>query len=134
DDLTNHGGGVWGLDRCWGGRDRRDALPGAPPRGFTPCLDRPRGLLRFYPGPAGRAPDRRGAAHDSLAAECVLDLAAARERRGAAFVSRYGASTAVAGLRHGAPGCRCTMWRAADRVPGRARRGRAPHPAPARHG
>ena len=54
------------------------ALPGPPARGRAARHDRPGGLRRFYPGPAGRAPDRRGRAHHPLAAECVLALAAAR--------------------------------------------------------
>ena len=61
--------------------------------------DRPGGVLRLYPDPAGRAPERRGAAHHSLAAQRVLDLAAARGRRGAPPVSGYGAPAAVAHLR-----------------------------------
>src|SRR5207245_647540 len=82
------------------------------------------------PGPAGRAPDCRGGADHPLAAECVLDLAAARGRRGAAPVSGPGAAAAVADVRHPAPGGRRPLWGAADRVAGRGPRGRAPYPAP----
>ena len=50
--------------------------------------------------------DRGGGAHYSLAAQCVLDLAAARGGRGAVAVPGHGAAAAVAHLCHPAPGRR----------------------------
>ena len=94
----------------------------------------PEDFVDFTQTPAGRAPDRRGGAHHPLAAECVLDLAAAPRRRRAAAVSRPGAPAAVAHLRDPAPGRRRALWGAAHRVAGGGPRGHAPYPAPARHG
>ena len=105
-------------------------VPGPPAGGRAAGHDRPGGLRRFYPGPAGRAPERRGRADHPLAAECVLALAAARAPRRAAAVSGPGAPAAVAHLRHGAPGRRRALWRAADRVAGGDVSGPAPYPAP----
>ena len=75
-----------------------------------------------------------GRADHPLAAERVLALAAPRAPRRAAPVSGPGAPAAVAHLRHGAPGRRRALWRAADRVAGGDVSGPAPYPAPARHG
>ena len=82
--------------------------------GATPLASiDPEDFCRFYPAPAGGAPDRGGGAHHPLAAQCVLDLAAARGGRGAVAVSGHGAPAAVAHLRHGAPGRRRALWGAA---------------------
>ena len=55
-------------------------------------------------------------------------------RAGLLLFRGLGAPAAVAHLRHGAPGRRRALWRAADRVPGSDVGGPAPYPAPARHG
>ena len=94
----------------------------------------PEDVRRLYHDPAGRAPERRGGAHDPLAADRVVDLAATRGRCRAPAVSRRRAPAAVAHLRHPAAGRRRPLWRAADRVAGRGPRSRPPYPPPAGHG
>src|SRR5215471_21320597 len=74
DQCAHDGGGFWRLGRCWGCGDERAALPGPPARGHAACHDRPGGVRRLYHDPAHRAPERRGGAHDPLAADRILDL------------------------------------------------------------
>ena len=71
-------------------------------------------------------------AHDPLAADRVLDLAATRWRCRAAAFSRRRAPAAMAHIRDPAPGRGRALWGAADRVAGRGPRGRAAYPAPPR--
>ena len=94
----------------------------------------PEDVRRLYHDPACRAPERRGGAHDPLAADRVLDLAAPRWRCRAAALSRRRAPAAVAHIRDPAPGRGRALWGAADRVAGGGPRGRAAYPAPTCHG
>src|SRR5215470_15901717 len=110
DQCAHDGGGFWRLGRCWGCGDERSALPGPPARGHAACHDRPRGVRRLYHDPAHRAPERRGGAHDPLAADRILDLAATGWWCRAAVVSRRRAPAAVAHVRDPAPGRGGTLW------------------------
>ena len=108
------GCGVWGLGRSPGRRRRARCAPwsaSSRPR-RSPRLSRRRSS-RLYRDPACRAPERRGGAHDPLAADRVLDLAATLWRCKAASFSRRRAPAAVAHVRDPAPGRGRALWGAA---------------------
>ena len=142
DDIEFHGepppiSPRW--SRLWGWVDAGDAATGAlrflvRQLAATPLatID-PEAFVDFTTLRPSCASAPRGA-HDPLAADRVLDLAAPRGRCRAAAVARCRAPAAVAHVRDPAPGRGRALWGAAHRVAGCGPRGRAAYPAPAGHG